>query len=114
MARIRPQRVAEALRVELSRLIQQELKDPRLGFVSIVSVEMSNDLRHAKIYVSVYGDEQAEQASLEALRSAQGFLRREVTQRLRLRLAPELQFIADPSIEHGAHISALLREIKKD
>ena len=114
MGEIRQQRVAEAVRAELSQILQRELKDPRLGFASIVQVEMSRDLRHAKIYVSVYGSEAEREATLAALEHAKGFLRREITRRLRLRYAPELVFAADESIRHGARIAELLRELRRE
>ena len=114
MGQIRQQRVAEAVRAELSELLQKELKDPRLGFASVVQVEMSRDLRHAKIYVSVYGSDQERADTLAALEKASGFLRRELTRRLRLRYAPELVFIADDSIRHGARINELLKQLKSE
>ncbi|HEY8450178.1 MAG TPA: 30S ribosome-binding factor RbfA [Bacillota bacterium] len=114
MGQIRQQRVAEAVRAELSELLQKELKDPRLGFASVVQVEMSRDLRHAKIYVSVYGSDQERADTLAALEKASGFLRRELTRRLRLRYAPQLVFIADDSIRHGARINELLKQLKSE
>jgi len=112
MAGIRRQRVAEAVREELGRMLQQELKDPRIGLASIVQVEMSPDLRHARVYVSVYGS--AQEQAMRALAGARGWLRRELGRRLQLRHVPELTFVADPSIRHGAHISELLRRLHED
>ena len=114
MGRIRQQRVAEAVRDELSRMLQRDLKDPRIGLASIVQVEMSQDLRHAKVYVSVYGSAEEQDRTMEALNSAKGLLRREVTRRLKLRYAPEITFVPDTSIRHGARIAELLRQIQED
>lgn len=114
MGSIRQRRVAVALRDELSQMLQTELKDPRLGFASIVQVEVSKDLRYADVYVSIMGSESDKEATMAALERAKGFLKREVTQRLRLRYAPELTFHVDESIEHGARIQKLLQELKED
>ncbi|MFO7245676.1 MAG: 30S ribosome-binding factor RbfA [Thermaerobacter sp.] len=114
MGRIRRQRVAEALRDELGRLLQMELKDPRVGLASIVQVEVSQDLRHARVYVSVYGSEEEQRQAMQALNGAKGWLRGEVGRRLGLRYAPELTFVADSSIRHGARISELLRSLKEE
>ncbi|MBX6376992.1 MAG: 30S ribosome-binding factor RbfA [Clostridia bacterium] len=112
MSRGRALRVADAMREELGRIVQNELKDPRIGFASILRVDVSDDLRHARVHVSVLGDEQARKDTLRALEGARGFLRGEVARRLRLRVAPELVFVADTSIEYGVRISELLRELQ--
>ncbi|HEX6990067.1 MAG TPA: 30S ribosome-binding factor RbfA [Bacillota bacterium] len=114
MGRIRQQRVAEAVRDELSRMLQRELKDPRVGLASIVQVELSQDFRHARVYVSVYGSAEEQEQAMRALDGARGWLRREIGRRLQLRYAPELTFVADASIRHGAHIAELLRRIRED
>lgn len=113
MARIRAVRVGEQVKKELSYLLQHELKDPRIGFVTVTSVEMSRDLEHAKVYVSVMGDEEQKKRTLEGLEKAKGFLRSEVGRRLGIRRTPELVFKIDQSIEHGQHISKLLEEVKR-
>ena len=82
-------RVGDQMRDILAELLRDEVKDPRIGFVSIVRVEVSNDLRHAKIFVSVLGNEQQKKESMKGLASATGFLRSEVAKRLQLRHAPE-------------------------
>lgn len=112
MARVRQQRVAEAVRHELGSMLQREVKDPRLGFVSIVEVEMSKDLRYAKVHASIFGDAKDRENSLRALESAKGLLRTKLAQRLKLRYAPEITFVVDESIEHGARIANLLRELE--
>ncbi|MGI6343723.1 MAG: 30S ribosome-binding factor RbfA [Bacillota bacterium] len=113
MSQYRPERFRELLKTEISDIIQNSIKDPRVGFASITSVEVSNDLRHAKVYVSVLGTEQEKQDTLTALNRAAGFVRSEVGKRISLRHTPEILFRPDSSIEHGAHINAILRQLKE-
>lgn len=110
----RAARVGEEMREILAQLIREEVKDPRVGFVSIVKVEVSSDLRHAKVFISVLGDEQQKKESLKGLSSAAGFLRSEVARELRLRYTPELHFVLDESIEHGQKIAQLLVQVQKE
>lgn len=112
MSRQRAQRVGEQMKEEIAGLIR-DLKDPRIGFASIVQVEVSNDLSLAKVYVSVLGDDEAKKDTLKGLQSATGFVRTELARRLQLRYTPQLQFLLDTSIEHGARISKLLNEVNK-
>ncbi|MBP2017661.1 ribosome-binding factor A [Symbiobacterium terraclitae] len=107
-------RVGDQMRDILAELLRDEVKDPRIGFVSIVRVEVSNDLRHAKIFVSVLGNEQQKKESMKGLASATGFLRSEVAKRLQLRYAPELHFELDESIEHGQRIAQLLVQVQDE
>jgi len=107
-------RVGEQMRDFLADLLRNEVKDPRIGFVSIVRVEVSNDLRHAKVYVSVLGSEQQKKDSMKGLASATGFLRSEVAKRLQLRYVPELHFELDESIEHGQRIAQLLVQVQDE
>jgi ribosome-binding factor A len=104
-------RVNQLIREEISLLLQRELKDPRLGFVTVTHVETSPDLRIAKVFVSVLGDESQWKASLTALASARGFVRNWLRQHLDLRQTPELDFRADRSMEHAARIQELLRQL---
>jgi ribosome-binding factor A len=104
-------RVNQLIREEISMLLQRELKDPRLGFVTVTHVETSPDLRTAKVFVSVLGDEAQWTASLTALASARGFARNWLRQHLDLRQTPELDFRADRSMEHAARIQELLRQL---
>lgn len=108
----RPERLAEAIKKEVSELLTEELKDPRIGFVSITSVEVSKDLRYANIYFSVFGETDEQKASLEALRKAQGFIRGELAKRIRLRYTPEITFKLDESIERGSRLIALMNEVR--
>jgi len=106
------------MRNELSQIIKRDLKDPRLGFVTITDVELSNDMSHAKVFVSVYGSEEEKQSSMVALENAKGFIRSNLGQRVRLRIVPELVFKIDNSIERGTRILELIidanRSMHKD
>jgi len=104
----RMRRVDEAVRAVLSDAIASDLKDPRIGFVTVTGVKTSPDLRHARVFVSVLGNEQAQAATLEGLRSAHGFLQRRVATELTLKHTPALTFEYDASVERGMRISRLL------
>ncbi len=108
-------RISEEMKKEVSAIIQNELKDPRLPkIVSVTSAEVTKDLRYAKIYVSVLGSEEEKENALKGLKSAQGFIRREIGHRLKLRYTPELIFHLDNSIERGIYISKLIDETLND
>jgi ribosome-binding factor A len=110
----RTERLGHQLRVELAELIACEVKDPRVGFATVTRVELSADLHHARVFVSVLGSPEEQQASLEGLSSAAGFLRYEIGHRLALRRAPELAFILDHGAETGEKIEMLLQKLHKD
>lgn len=114
MSKVRVSRVGEQMKKELSQIIQREIKDPRIGFVTITGVEVTGDLQQAKIFISVMGNEDQKDNSLKALQSAKGFIRSEVGKRMKLRHTPELLFKIDESIEYGSKIENLLNVIKKD
>jgi len=103
----RSERVAGQLRRDLAKLIQQEIKDPEVGFVSLSDVEVTRDLSHAKVFITVFDPEKAA-ASLKALKRAAAFLRTRLAHELRLRHVPELHFIHDDSVEQGSHIDQLI------
>lgn len=107
-------RVNQVIKEEISTLLQRELKDPRLGFVTVTEVETSKDLRQAKVFVSVLGSEEQWTASLMALGSARGFIRHWLRQHLDLRVTPLLEFRADRSMEHAARIQALLKQLETE
>jgi ribosome-binding factor A len=111
---MRLQRVNQLIREEISLLIQRELKDPRLGFVTVTEVDVTKDLRSAKVYVSVLGSEVQLQASLQALESARGFMRNWLVPRLRMRTVPHFTFHPDRSMAHAAHIQTVLEELKTE
>ncbi|CAM3442317.1 MULTISPECIES: 30S ribosome-binding factor RbfA [Saccharibacillus] len=114
MAKIRVGRVAEEIKKELSQLIQSELKDPRIGFVTVTDVEVTGDLSEANVYLSIFGDEDQKQQSLAGIAKATGFLRTEIGKRIRLRHTPALFFHVDESIAYGNKIDVLLGQIKKE
>lgn len=101
-------RVAEQIQRELAQLIQQELKDPRIGMVTVADVEVTTDLSHARVYVTIYGGNDNAEESVSALNHAAGFLRRELSHRLSLRTTPALRFIHDQTAEKANHLAALL------
>jgi len=108
----RQEKLGELIAVEVSDLLRTRVKDPRVGFASITHVEVSGDLRHAKVFVSVMGDEAEKKSTIEALRHAAGFVRHELAGRLTLRFMPDIIFRLDSSIEHGTHILSLIRQIE--
>jgi ribosome-binding factor A len=108
MATERMRRVDEAVRAVLSDAVARELKDPRVGFVTVTGVKTSPDLRHARVFVSVLGTADEREASLAGLRSAHGFLQKRVAGELRLKHTPALEFSYDTSIDHGMRITELL------
>jgi ribosome-binding factor A len=109
---IRQKRVAEQIRLVVSELLQREMRDPRLGLVTVTRVMVDRELMHADVYVSTLGDETRHAEMLEALASATGFIRREVGRRVKLRQTPHIIFRWDPGLENMDHIEKLLGEIK--
>lgn len=103
-------RVEEAIREVIGDALAGEIKDPRVGFVTVTDVRTSPDLRHAHVYVSVLGDEQQRAASLDGLRSAHGFLQRQIAAQLRLKRTPALEFHYDATTDSAMRIEALLRK----
>jgi ribosome-binding factor A len=109
----RPDRVAEAIREEVARFIAEGVKDPRVtGLVTVTGVDVTRDLRHARIFVSIMGTDEEKTATLEGLRSLAAHLRRRVGRSLRLRIAPELDVVLDPSVARAARIETLLAQLK--
>lgn len=113
MPAIRHQRVAEQMKKEVAEIIRMDVKDQRIGFTTVTRVEVTNDLQHAKVYVSVFGSADQKQATLTALQKAVGFIRGEVSRRLRMRVTPEMTFILDESGEYSAHIESVLKDLRK-
>jgi len=111
MAKIRVGRVGEQIKKELSVIIQSELKDPRIGFITVTGVEVTNDLSQASVYLSVLGSDEQKEATLKALAKGTGFIRSELGKRIRLRHTPQLLFKFDSSIEYGSRIESLLDSI---
>ena len=108
----RADRLADKIRGEVAAMIGGELKDPRIGFTTVTRVELSDDLHRARVWVSVLGDEAAQQRTLEGLESAAGYVRREVSHRLRLHRVPDLIFVLDRSPEETSRMEALLRDLR--
>ena len=109
----RPGRLKETMKEEISDIIRKEMKDPRIAdMTTITGVEVTKDLRHAKVFASIYGDEKKQQDAIAGLQSAAGFIRTELARRIRLRHTPELTFHLDTSIAHGARISELINQVK--
>ena len=114
MSQTRVERLNSAFQEEISDILRNEIKDPRVGFVSITRVDLTQDVRQARVYFSVLGPEESRQESLEGLKSAAGFIRSEVARRVRLRYAPEIVFRLDDSIVHGVRIMELLNQVKRE
>ena len=112
--RVRPQRVANAIRKEISNMIHEDLKDPRIGFTTITKVEVTADLRNAKVYYTVLGDEKKKKSTKIALKSATGFIKSLIGDRLKLRFTPEIVFVVDKSVEYQDRINKLLDKIHKE
>ena len=109
----RHERIAGEMRQEIGAMLAGELKDPRLAVLTIVTeVRVSPDLKHARVYVNVAGDEAEQDAALEGMVAASGFIRHELCERLQLRRTPELHFVLDRSEEYGRRIEDLLRQAK--
>jgi ribosome-binding factor A len=109
----RQERLADQIRSEVARMITEDLRDPRIGFATVTRAELSADLSHVRILVSVLGGQEAQQATLAGLTSATGYVRREITHRLGLRRAPELTFLLDHGPEEAARIEGLIEKLKE-
>lgn len=109
----RPERLAELIKKEISDILRNEIKDPRIGFLTFTDVEVSGDLRYSKVYCSVFGSLEEQKSTLEVLKKAKAFIRSELGQRLHLRYIPEITFLLDTSLSRGARIMKILGEIKE-
>ena len=108
-------RINEEVHRELSNIIRSEIKDPRINpMTSVVAVEVAPDLKSAKAYISVLGDEKSQKDTLAGLTSAEGYIRRELARTLNLRNTPEIRFVLDQSIEYGVNMSKKIDEVTKD
>ena len=111
---VRPERVANAIRREISNMIQEDLRDPRIGFTTITKVEITPDLRVAKVYYTVLGDVKTKKSTETAFKNASGFIKGLIGDRLKLRFVPEIIFKMDKSVEHQARIDELINKIHKE
>ena len=109
----RPEQVAETLRQVITDALAREIRDPRVGFVTVTGVLVTNELSHARVMVSMPGEDADKERALEGLRSAAGFLRTRAARALTTRTVPELHFELDRGLEHAARIGALLEELKR-
>lgn len=112
--RVRPQRVAESIRQEIASLLSKGLKDPRIGFVSVMRVNMSSDLRYADVYVSLFGSESERKASLIALRNSAGWVRREIGKAIRMRFTPEVRFFPDDTLDTVYHLEEVFERMHEE
>ncbi len=107
----RSQRVSDLLRREIADIIIYRLKDPRIGFITVTGVDVTDDIKIARVYVSIFQDEERK-TTLEILNSAKSFIRSELSKRLRMKFIPSIEFRLDTSIEYGSRIEKLLKEIE--
>ncbi|KKO20357.1 MAG: 30S ribosome-binding factor RbfA [Candidatus Brocadia sp.] len=114
MSSIRNKRLSEFIKQEVSKIILYELKDPRISFVTVTQVEITSDLKNAKVYISVLGDDIARKKTLQAVEHAKGFIQAKVGSQLQIRYTPVLTFCLDESIQKSLHISKLIDDAMKD
>ncbi|MDD5436897.1 MAG: 30S ribosome-binding factor RbfA [Candidatus Omnitrophica bacterium] len=114
MSSQRPGRVQEAIRQEIAKILQGEMKDPRIGFITITKVDLTKDLRYARVYFSVLGEEKEKKLALKGLNSAKGYIKGLLSDRIKLRYMPDIAFAIDESLEHTKHIYDILDKIKKE
>lgn len=113
-SQLRIEKLQELIKQEVSKMLLYDIKDPRIGFVTVTEVEMTGDLREATIYVSIMGNDEQIKDSMDGLKSALGFIRREIGKRIRLRFTPEISFAPDKSLDYSEHIQKLLLQIEKE
>jgi ribosome-binding factor A len=111
---IRLERVEGQLKKEISKILQEDLKDPRIGFVTITRINLTGDLRYARIYFSILGDDAAKEESLKGIKSAKGFIRKLIAERMNLRYVPELYFKLDNSLEYSINLEKTFERIKNE
>jgi len=106
--------VQRQLRKEISRILQEDLKDPRIGFVTVTRIDLTGDLRYAKIYFSILGDASKEESSIKGIQSAAGYIRKLVGERLKLKYVPELSFRLDKSIEYSINLDKTFERLRNE
>lgn len=111
MANRRAERIAEAIKREISEIILRELHDPRIGFITVTNVDLSGDLKEAKVYISILGDEKSQRNNIHGLQSARGYMQGEIARRLNMRYTPRLSFHLDDSLKKIAHINELITDV---
>jgi ribosome-binding factor A len=110
----RPERVAQRIKFDLSEILRKEVIDPRIGFLTITSVNIASDLKIAKIYVSILGDDKQKKESMQGLASAKNFIKIKLAEKLKMKSMPEITFIFDESIEKAGRIWSLMDKLKKE
>lgn len=110
----RSEKVADLIRKEVSQMLVKTVKDPRIGFVTITRVMVTEDCRLAKVYFSVAGTPEEKQQSMQGLDSAKGYIQRELGRRISLRYTPKIMFQFDPSIEYAIHIEEIFHQLQKE
>ena len=111
---LRIEKLQELIKQETSKMLLYDIKDPRIGFVTVTDVEMTGDLREAKIFVSIMGNDEQIKDTMQGLQSALGFVRREIGKRIRLRFTPEISFAPDKSLDYSEHIQKILLQIERE
>lgn len=111
---LRVEKLQELIKQEVGKILLMDIKDSRIGFVTVTGVEMTGDLREAKIYVSIMGNDEQIKSTWEGLQSALGYIRREIGRRIKIRFTPELSFALDKSLDYSEHIQKLLLQIEKE
>lgn len=111
---IRSERVEGQLKKEISKILQEDLKDPRIGFVTITRIDLTGDLRYARVYFSIMGDDAAKEEGLKGIKSAIGFIRKLIAERMDLRYVPELYFKLDNSLEYSINLEKTFERIKNE
>ena len=111
---LRVEKLQELIKQEVGKMLLMDIKDSRIGFVTVTGVEMTGDLREAKIYVSIMGNDEQIKSSLEGLNSALGFIRREIGKRIKIRFTPEISFALDKSLDYSEHIQKLLLKVQAE
>ena len=111
---IRSDRVEGQLKKEISKILQEDIKDPRIGFVTITRIDLTKNLRYARIYFSILGDDDAKEESFKGIKSSMGFIRKLIAERMNLRYVPELYFKMDNSIEYSINLEKTFERIKHE
>lgn len=110
----RSDRIGDLIQREISDIIHRQIKDPRIGFCTVMRVDVSDDLSHAKVRVSIMGSESEQKSTMIGLKSASNYIRREIGRRIELRIVPELVFVLDKSVDHSIRIAQLIKEGEED
>lgn len=111
---IRPERIASQMREYISSIIYEDIKDPRIGFITVTRIEVTPDIRNAKIFFSALGNKEEKQRAIQGLNSAEGYIRKLLAEKLRTKFTPELLFRLDESVEYSIHLNEIFDKIRKE